>query len=325
MRKNFLIFLLSLLLCALALIIMFFNQKTGFPKNYEIASWYWEPISLLDANKTEELVSFCKQKGTNTIYLSINEYLDILESNKPEDQKTIDKEKFLDNLDNFLTKTAGAKINVHALVGGVDLAEADYEYIPVRLTSFVTEYNKTHVHGFTGIQYDIEYYNSKSFKKELFAEKSIAYLNLLDELSTAHISMGVTIPYWFDTKYKDLLFDYKDQKADILTHIYKVISKHEPGYIVIMAYKNKADGAGGVIEVTKYELDLIEKLNLDGKVSLLIGQETDPNVSYDITYAGKGDKYFKRQLEIISKFYKNNKALKGFAVHSLSSYIRWFN
>lgn len=290
----------------------------SLPQNFPVAAWSWQEVSAQDLTYAHDL-------GIDTLYLSIDEYVDIYElsDSSEKDQKMT---AFEQKLTQTLQSAKEKGIAIHALAGNQKWANADYWYLPIELLQFVKKYNKNHPNApFAGMQYDIEFYNSEEYKK---APENLSqeYLKLLTQLvviaadQPQDLSLGVTMPYWFDNENGNApAVVWANKNQPIAFHILDILNMIPHSYTVIMSYRNYTQGDGGAIQISEQEIAYASALS---NVSVVIGQETEANEVEKITFYNKGMVSLINALNQISSRFSVMSSFGGAALHTLQGLER---
>ena len=281
-----------------------------------IAAWIWESPPKL-AKDWLNIIEFSKEHQINTIYLYVDEYLDIYEL--PETQE---RKRRLDEFTNALryeVMIANSRgISIHTLSGNTYWVDDEFSYLPVLIADFVLDFNKKYQDSkIGGMQFDIEFYNDTNFKRYKKRYTS-NYLNLVNNLTERtnmqtevdDLQLGFTIPFWFDDQDSIL-------EEDILEMLFATLSKVPNSYIAVMAYRNKVEGKNGIIEVSEGELKLSELY----PVKVIIGQEVLENDDKNITHFGKSKNEIKKELAKIIDFAGKYENFEGISIHDLHGFM----
>lgn len=297
-----------------------------FPEGYEIASWLWASPTEFNPKDLQDLMDFCKREKINTIYLRIDDYINIteLENKNLRKQKEVE---FNNAIQRFLEVANEYDIKIHALAGHPSWSEPSLSYIPVLLADYVIKFNKSKENTikFDGIQFDIEFYNQENFKNNKDASL-LEYLELINNLvgkisthnkkSDHQLRFGLAIPYWFDKDENKVMWKGKDKQ--IAYHLIDILDQLPGSYLAIMAYRDSPRGKNGSINISKDEI--IYAQNNTQNISIIVGQEVDNTEEKRISFFNKGKSYFKRAvIDIISEF-SQYQVFKGIAVHDLLAY-----
>ncbi|MBP7060996.1 MAG: hypothetical protein KBA91_03410, partial [Candidatus Moranbacteria bacterium] len=119
----------------------------------ETGTWLWTPTMQLTPEYSEEILSGAAKNGINTIYISIDSYLDIFVMQKGAERESLKKE-FSQKLEDFIARANKKGIAVDAEAGWKNWAEPDHTYKAFAIVNFVKNFNDTHQNKFRGVQYD---------------------------------------------------------------------------------------------------------------------------------------------------------------------------
>ena len=309
------------------------NYDNLIKKNgHEVSSWIWNSPESLDGDKISELLDFADNENISTIYLNISDYIDIDEM-KDDENKINKLNKFKGSLKLFLSVAHQKNMKVHALGGDSEWALSSHHYIPLKLLDFVISFNKENEDNlrFDGIQFDIEPHNLKDFnvnKKVILND----YLDLCNSLSQNIIEtlsnneifkdfqMGFVVPYWFDNENGNcppVVWQEKEAKLVVFT-LLDVLNRVKNGYLVVLSYRNVADGKDGSIIHAKTEIDYAQ--DSAKNVSVIIGQETTKVEPSKITFYGEERMGFKEEVLKIFDFFKDKEVFRGIGIHDIYGY-----
>lgn len=279
-----------------------------------IAAWIWQYPSTLNA-KITPLLDFATKEGLNTIYISVDEYIDLYEL--PDSADKTSKLSFYNTaLRNIIEQASTRSISVHAVAGNPSYSYDSHEYIPPLLLKHVYEFNQNNPSTtFAGIQFDIEFYDEERFFDDPKAYTQ-SYLKLVNTLTkqnltlsqefSQNLSLGFVIPFWFDQEVND----YFDQP--ILPEIISSLSTLNNPYLVIMSYRNQVED---VLRISKDELEQTQNT----PVSIIIAQELVENKDQKITHYGKNKDQIKTTLNQIIESAKTYPSFQGISIHDLEA------
>lgn len=291
-----------------------------FPNNKIIASWLWKSPLELDTKTQTTLFSFAAREHINTVYVDISDVLDMT-------QDPIKKTKYDAAVTTLLTNAKKYNITVQGLAGDTNWSDSDHKYIAPAILQYVLEYNQTHSTKFSGMQWDIEFYNDPSFKTDQKISTQ-AFLELVQILRdgvvadplaiTNHFALGFTMPYWADGQNNNISpINWSGKSSYVGLLVIDELNQLPSSYIALMSYRNHALGDGGSIAISKNIVSYASTKN----VGIIIGQETSkvsdtPNISY----FGTNKQVFKNNIHDIINALSGFIAFKGIAIHHLESY-----
>jgi len=294
-------------------------QKDG-PKEY--GTWVWTPTEYLTPEYSEEILSGAKAQNIDVIYLSIDSYLDIFVMPKG-DARDRQKKIFSDKLENFIKNANSKGIEVDAEAGWQNWAEEGNEYKAFAIVNFVKNFNETHQNKFRGFQYDVEPYLLPSFQddKEIVLKN---FVKLIDQteyfIGSSALRFSVVIPDFYDSKDKFTpKFSYNGNKDYVFKHLINILDRRLDSSIIIMSYRNYAQGLDGAIEVSKNEMETAERS--DHRTKIIIAQETSEVPPPYITFHNTPKKYFDWQIEKINTAFESHPNFGGIAVHYVNSFL----
>lgn len=316
--------MVSLLIIFWFFIMVKTNYSVGVPlsKSLVMGAWYWESPESADVSQYSLLLEKAHKNSINTIYLSIDGYLDLVEL-KDSAEKTQMLNWFNNNVIAFITKAQENHIAVQALAGATNWVTDDYAYIPPLFLTYVQQFNQAHPSTpFEGIQYDIEFYNDPSYgeNKVLYSQKYIQLLTTLVQQSTQtpSLKLGFAIPFWFDSNVP--MIPINSQSKLLYQHLFDVLDTYENSYVAIMDYRNYTDGEDGAINLIKNEFDYLASENKS--VDIIIGQETTNVEPAKITFYGMSKSKLHKNMQLIYKQYASHSSMKGFAIHDLEGFLQ---
>lgn len=301
------------------------TQKYFFPEGYEISAWLWRPPDEMDDETMNILLEFAKKEGINKIYLDISKYIDIVEG---ENNTYRGLARFTTANKKFINKANSLNISVEALVGDSSWSRDHLSYIPLSIMDYVLTYNYQNPEAkFAGIQFDIEFYNQKDYAKNK-QERMLEFLNLTKEvinkakkynLKQDKFDVGFAMPYWLeDNKNNFPPLKYAGDTNSFMENFFSLLEEYPNSYVVLMAYRNKAEGRNGVINIVSEELNYLK--NKQSNTKIVIAQETTIGEGPHTTYMRKSEQELKRTLNIVVDKYQDFENLAGFAIHDLPSY-----
>lgn len=278
------------------------------------AVWTWEKESyamLDDAAAGPEARTFLAGKGIGTIYL----YADALRHRnlivtQPELYRA------------FIRRSHRHGQRVHALLGSYYLHTERY-VLPERradalaMLQRVLDYNAAAAphERFDGVSLDIEPHLLDEWREHRdalllhFIELSQALAALKRDSGQA-LALGAAIPFWFDR----LVVKWNGAARPASEHLIDLYD-----YVVLMDYRNRAEGGDGMIAHAARELDYARRRGR----KVVIGVEVTPNDIAKVTFASASEADLERELRLVEKAYRRNPAFAGFAIHHYRAYRQW--
>lgn len=341
MMKNFVLFTIFILVAIFIVTIRYFitpempeiitemKQVKKLPTQSVNAVWDW---NFENREDTGVFLESLGSMGVNLVYLDISDYMDIFE--QPDASiKEMDRNKFINKVSAYISTAKDNNINVQALIGNKEWGNASHRYLNQIAIDFIEEYNNSHPdRGFSGIQFDIESYNQDSFNVQNQQAIFTEFLDTVDQITKrfsdlqgsgvnfSGLELGFAIPYWFDGENENIKkVIWNGEEKHVLYHLLNRLNVTQNGYIVVMAYRNFADGPDGVIEHSKNEVNFLQEYL--PRVRIIIGQELTNTQPKKITYFGKDFKYMLGELDKILIVFEESPNFVGFAYHQATALL----
>jgi hypothetical protein len=305
------------------------NTISSHFSSKSLSAWLWESPDTFSEERLRKMFQIAEGEGITTIFLRMDDYADIYEM-KDGSEKT----NKIENLDGaarkFITLAKDYNIDVQALGGNTNWAEPDQLFYPDLFFEGVIRYNESSPVNarFTGIQFDVESNNSALYKKNK-AEALTKYLKFVERMidkkrsssaTSNNFSIGFATPFWYDNQNNNgVIVNWNNNLKPVGYHLFDILNGIENSYIVIMDYRNYADGVDGSIENAKNEI--VYASQNAPKVKILIGQETTKVSPAKITFNDTSKKYFKGEAAKIVSAFSNYPVFGGISIHDLPSYI----
>ena len=288
----------------------------------EYGSWIWTPIMKITPEYTESILSDAKADGVNTIYLSIDSYLDIFVMKKGGEREN-QKKIFSKKLEYFIKSANKKGIVVDAEAGWRNWAEDGNEYKGFAIVNYVKNFNATHQNKFRGFQYDVEPYLLDSYEKNKVGVLK-NFIELVDQteyfLGESILHFSVVIPDFYDKK--DGLtpkFSYNGKKDFAFGHLLNVLDRRANSSIIIMSYRNFAKGKDGTIEISDNEMRTAKSGAYQTKI--IIAQETGDVPPPYITFHNTSKNYLFKEIEKINSAFVAYSNFGGIAIHYANAFL----
>lgn len=255
-------------------------------RKYPKAMWVWSaPTVLDDASARQQLFAFCKRHDIDQIWLQLlytfEPDLDL--SQPPPLGQSIPPTRCVihdpDKLRGFLKQAHEAGLQVHALDGYPEYAQRGYHPAPLAVVDAVIEFNQQSPadQRYDGVHFDNEPYLLVAWKDQARREQILrGFIDLIAECQRRvreHSSMqfGIDIPFWW--QYRDgETGKYMGQVTYFgRTTAASFICIDMLDNVGIMNYRDKADGADGMIAHGK---DLLHYADKVGGAEIFMGIET---------------------------------------------------
>lgn len=278
----------SLLIIVMVLMVMIkgFSLSTMIENS---ATWIWNPFSL--DSKGDEYITFMQEQGVKKVFVQVD--VDV----PNETYRT------------FFEKARAAEIAIYALDGGRNWGENRQ---PAVIFMQWVEQFQQEIPLLTGIHVDIEPYLLEEWHtdQQQVIQNYFDVLSQLEQFTTEqNLAFEVDMPFWFDTvSYengygKGLVCEWVIDTADVVT---------------LMAYRNRAEGGNGIIELVEKELAYAQE---KGK-KVAVGVETLPSdEGSHISFFGMTKYELKKEADKVTAAYRQNLAFSGIAVHYIDPWM----
>jgi hypothetical protein len=279
-------------------------------------AWIWKSPDEISPAEMDDIFSFAKEKNINTLFIDLSKYTDIADSDKNEEAKI----KFSEAVKTFMTKAYENKIEIFALGGTPTWANSEQWYLPLSLMDYTIKFNGEFPDlAFSGIQYDVEFYNDDNYKEDetlrdsefiMMADQLTRKVRSFNSTEQKPLKLGFVVPYWFD----------ENKYSEIFVPLMRILNDNGGSYIFILAYRTELKGNNGTLNLIKDELDFAD--TNAPRVTIIVGQESD-NAEEDtpsITFYGRTKRDLEKALEGIISDSISHPTFGGVAVNQLSSY-----
>ena len=270
----------------------------------------------------DSIISGAKTNGVNTIYVSVDSYLDIFTMQKGQEREK-QKEAFGDKLEDFIIRAKNLGIAVDAEAGWRNWAEGDNIYKAFAVVNYVKNFNASRQNKFRGFQYDVEPYLLDSYKKDQTPVLK-NFVGLIDKtqyyLATSTLQFSIVVPDFYDEKDKmTQKFTYDGEKDYAFKHLLNVLDKRPNGSIIIMSYRNLAIGDDSTVEISSNEMRTAKSGAY--KTKIIIAQETGDVPPPYITFHSTSKKYLFSQIEKINTTFDSYPNFGGIAIHYANAFL----
>lgn len=294
-------------------------------KREEYGTWLWTPVLQMDEDYMRSIISEAKSEGVNVIYQSVDSYLDIFVMPEGPEKQEFHK-KFSDMLNQFIALANENGLEVDAEAGWRNWVQEKHGYKPFAIVNFVMDFNRTSAHKFRGFQYDVEPYLLPEFAwdeagKKIVLQKFVKLVdNTLYYLQDSDLKFSIVLPDFYDKRDKATpKFEYKARKDFVFRHLLNVLEKREGSSVIIMSYRNFAEGHGGSIDVTKNEMKTARQGRFNTRI--IVAQETGNVPPPYITFHHTSRNYFKEEIGKLRSAFSSHRNWGGLAIHYANAYF----
>jgi hypothetical protein len=290
----------------------------------EFGIWVWDSPKKMTAAYASEVISVSKKNGFNVIYLTVDDYVPILEMRDEAARKEA-KESYMKALSVFVQGAKVSGMEVDVVGGAKDWAIKENRWKGYALIDFVKEYNETYPSArIRNLQYDVEPYLLSEYdsdKEKILKE----YVEFIDEsarrMKSVSAGFSIVIPHFYDSTQKwTPAFTYNGERSHTYTHLLKTLSQKKDTEIIIMAYRNFFGDENGTRQISEEEIK--EASNGGYTTKVIIAQETGNVPPAYVTFHDYPKVSLFDALLEIQDHYGNYKNFGGTAVHYFDSFLK---
>lgn len=288
----------------------------------EVGSWVWTPNKYLTKSYVDQIISGAKANGINVIYLAIDSYLEIFEMPKGEERNTA-KKRFDDNTEYFIKKANSEGIQVDAMAGWQNWSEPGNEYKGIAIINYVKSWNERNEYKFRGFQYDVEPYLLPKYKEnpEEVLRNFVSFIDNSEKfLGESGLKFSVVVPDYYDEgDGMTPKFKYAGSNNFAFKHLLNILDRREDSSLILMSYRNFAEGPDGSIEVSRNEINT----GLKGRhtTKIIVAQETGDFPPPYITFHNTSKKYFDEETAKIEAAFGKYRNFGGISIHFMNSFL----
>lgn len=200
----------------------------------------------------------------------------------------------------FVTEAQDAGLHVLAMGGHPSWATDSSAW-----SSWVDEV--VAVGGFNGVVFDVEPYTLAEWNSRKRNRLIRSYLESLEaaSLRAGTLPTFATVPFWWDDP------AYKSRKRLLVEHVLSISDG-----IIVMAYRDKALGTDGIIELAQSEVGLAASM---GK-QIVVGVETGSTNLDKVSFAEEGSAAMEAELEVVEAAFGATPGYIGISIHHYGSY-----
>ncbi|MBN1897225.1 MAG: hypothetical protein JW827_00470 [Spirochaetes bacterium] len=291
------------------------NYKKKKIKDVKRAMWVWLVNEILfHKDKQDELIAFCKNKNIDELFFQVL-YRFTGKKGKDFSCEIINEKEHKE----FIKKATSHNIKIHALDGYPDWVMRERHHEPMALCQAVVEYNKKAqpAERFYGVHLDNEPYLMIAFKSPLKRKIYQEYIEVNAKLQKIvdqdpNLVFGIDIPFFLEEpdekSGKTELMKYRGRIKPTSFHLLDIVDN-----VGIMAYRDFAYGADGVIYHAADEIDYADKINKPVYIGLELFKYPLISVYF---IAGLSRKEFYQALKTSAKDYAFISRLDGFRIQT---------
>ncbi|MBY0310054.1 DUF11 domain-containing protein [Patescibacteria group bacterium] len=283
----------------------------------EYGMWVWESPINMSAAYISSLMASARDNGFNALYVTVDDYL-LIHSLPEGAQKEAKKKAYFDAIEKLVIEAKKNDVAIDALAGWKDWAQPAMKYKAFAIVDMVVAYNRARSSNpLRSLQYDVEPYllaTYESNKGQVLTE----FVALIDEtnarLGNSNLRFAVTIPHFYDSAQAwTPKVTHKGVTTHTFTHLMRILDTRADSTIILMSYRNFAEGNDGTIQISEVE---VNEASVPGrKTKVIVGQEfgkVDPGY---VTFYGLPKVRYQTELEKIRDRFSPKTGFGGMAVH----------
>ena len=224
----------------------------------------------------QQLIDFSLAEGIRTVYLHAGPGFDA----DPEYRS-------------FVDQAHQAGLRVVAMAGDPQWAQqpADWEAWIDEVAAFG---------AFDGLLVDVEPYLLTGWSTKRDRNRLIrTYLRELDAMAATGLPTAAAVPFWWDDP------AYRRGKRLLIEHVMDRVDA-----VVVMAYRDHADGPDGILDIAATEADLADATG----TTLILGVQTAPDLD-KVTFFEEGRARLEVELAAVAAAWGDRPSFGGFAIH----------
>jgi hypothetical protein len=291
---------------------------------HEFAIWVWDsPVKMTPAY-AGEVLRVAKQNGFNAIYVTIDDYLPILQL-RDSAEASKQTESYMQAVHTFVSAAKASGMSVDAVGGAKDWAEPNNRWKGYALIDFVKRYNEKYPDAkLRNLQYDVEPYLLSDYDANKAAILT-QFVEFVDEsasqMTSVDAGLSIVIPHFYDKEQKwTPPISYKGQDGYTFTQLLKVLAQKDNTTMIIMAYRNFFNDKDGTKDISEPELEETTAGNY--KTKIIIAQETGDVPPDYVTFHNYPKSSLLDALNLIQSYFGKYKNFNGVAVHYFDSFLK---
>jgi hypothetical protein len=289
------------------------------------AAYEWHGAGQLGRREARQRLRFLKRRGFHTVYLDLGAYL--VAAGQPESRERRARLRELRrHLRHYVADASRLGLAVHAVGGDPTWTEERFRPLGSRLVELVAGYNAGVAprERLDGVQLDIEPYALPAFFDDE-AASLVAYLETLQSIVATwrrvgrRLELGFAVPFWFDGRPGTpgpVRFQGTTKPA--IHHVVDLVRDFRRAYLVVMSYRNVADGADGSVANARDELAYAGAVR--ARCGLLVGQQFGEAQPPMVTFHGLDRRAFAEAAERLVEAFGGSPPFRGLAVNDLDGY-----
>jgi hypothetical protein len=298
----------------------------GPPRHHGLAAAYeWRDAGQLSRHEARERLRFLQRRGFETVYLDLGVYLDVADQPASPERRARLRE-LRRHLRHYVADASRLGLAVHAVGGGPTWTQEPLRYLGSKLVEAVADYNADVApwERLDGVQLDIEPYALPDFFDDE-QHSLLAYLETLRSIVGTwrrvgrRPELGFAVPFWFDGRGGSPgPVPFRGATKPAIHHVIDLLRDHRRAYLVVMSYRNVADGADGSIAHARDEFAYARSVG--AACGLVVGQQFGDVQPPEVTFHGLDRGDFERAAARIVEAFGRSPRFRGLAVDDLDAF-----
>lgn len=292
-----------------ACLLAYYREGTRYAQAQEVTpaaresgAWLWTSVFQITPADRDAIIATAKKNSIDTIYLRVDYYLAVLYTENPTERAKYESQ-FDAAVETFIQAAHESGIAVDAEGGAPNWAEDGQTDQASTVVEFVKEFNATHTAKFRGFQYDVEPYllDRYAANKQDVLKKFLDLISTsVNELKGSDLQFSVVIPDFYDASAASTpQFSYAGKTGYTYDHLLSILAQRPGSAVIVMAYRDHAEGQDGAIAIAKGEVSEAEGSQTRVVVALEVGDVDAPGISF---YGEQKNEYLAAMQQIQGAF-----------------------
>jgi hypothetical protein len=309
-------------------------SPTGGPDGQGLAAFEWYRLSQVNTSVSGEHLWSLRRDGFGAVYADVSEWLEAADQPESWSQRRRLR-RLTGDLRRFVARASSQGLAVHAVAGGPGWTAESHRYLGPKVLELVADYNADADpdERLQGVQFDIEPYVDSSFWDDV--EVSLqAYLRTVEGIVDAYeevrtqpgnegLGLGFAIPFWFDgaPEVPEVKFGRTEDTTTTQAaafHLIDLLAELPEAYLVVMAYRNRAPGPDGSIELVRGELEYASRTGAAS--GIVVGQEFTEVTPEKLSFWWVGRAAFRQAAAELAEAYGGLPQFRGISVDDMDAY-----
>jgi hypothetical protein len=309
-------------------------SPTGGPDGQGLAAFEWYRLSQVNTSVSGERLWSLRRDGFGAVYADVGEWLEAADQPESRSQQRRLR-RLTGDLRRFVARASSQGLAVHAVAGGPGWTVESHRYLGPKVLELVADYNADADpdERLQGVQFDIEPYVDSSFWDDV--EVSLqAYLRTVEGIVDAYeelrtqpgnegLGLGFAIPFWYDgaPEVPEVEFgrtEFTTTRQAAAFHLIDLLRELPEAYLVVMAYRNRAPGPDGSIELVRGELEYASRTGAAS--GIVVGQEFTEVTPEKLSFWWVGRAAFRQAAAELAEAYGGLPQFRGISVDDMDAY-----